>query len=244
MAEHSERLVLTDYLAPQSLLLAALILILGIVFALRDSFVAAGAVFVALVLLAVIAQVRLTRIFRRSLIVLPIVVTISLFMPLRYVGEWNWGGVSQAYLASKGQMASLILTPWLCLLVMLLLLEFCTQADLLYALERFHLPRFLLLLLNFGYRYVETLRGQLRASHRSLIARAPTLSRRRQVLLYGNLAGSMLVRAHDRGERIHAAMQARGYSGSLPRLQRQRLQARDAALLLLVTVFSFSLVVI
>jgi len=235
---------LTDNLTPQALLLAALILIVGTVLGGRHSLVAPIATLTAVLLLAVTLQVKLRRMLKRSLIVLPVVIVISLFMPLRFVQEWSASGLAQAYGTALGAMLSLILIPWICLLTMLLLIELCSQGDLLYALERLKLPRFLLLLLNFSYRYVNSLRQQLRASRRALAARAPTMSKRRQVRLYGNLAGAMLIRSYDRGERIHAAMQARGYTGQLPRLRRQKMRVADAAILVVVLLFAACLVIL
>ncbi|MCL2883233.1 MAG: hypothetical protein FWF30_02035 [Coriobacteriia bacterium] len=243
-AESQARLWLAGRLAPQTLLLAALILVVGIVLGGRSSLVVALAALVAVLLLTIIVQARLRRMLLRSLVVLPVVGVIALFMPFRYVQEWTLAGLGAAYSGAVGQMLSLVLIPWTCLLVMLLLLELCSQADLLYALERLRLPRFLLLLLNFSYRYVSSLRQQLRASHRALVSRAPLMSRRRQVRLYGNLAGSMLIRSHDRGERVHAAMQARGYNGLLPRLVRQKMQAADLACLAAALFFAACLVLL
>jgi cobalt/nickel transport system permease protein len=141
-------------------------------------------------------------------------------------------------------MVTLIVTPWLSVLVMMLLVMTTPQADLLYALQRLHLPKVFILLLSFLYRYVDVMRSQLRAAHRSLISRAPSLGPYRRVALYGNLAGSMLIRAYDRGERIHAAMLSRGFDGTLPRLSSQRIKASDVALIAITVLFSAALILV
>ena len=221
----------TLQLSPQGWLLAALALVVGIVLGAPHQPAVAVALVLVISLLAYIVQARLRRMLLRSLVVLPVVGLLTLFWPLRQVQHLSWGSLITVYAQNWPQMLAFLLTPWLCVLTMMLLVEVCPQADLLYALQRLHLPRILILLLSFIYRYISILRRQLRAMQRALIARAPTLSRRRQALFYGNLAGAPLVRSYDRGERIHAAMLARGFTGRLPRLQKQRLGLLDAALI-------------
>ncbi|MDR1422547.1 MAG: energy-coupling factor transporter transmembrane protein EcfT [Coriobacteriales bacterium] len=229
-------------LSPQGKLLAALIAVLGIVLAAPHTPFTAGAVFALVILLAIIVQVPVFKLLLRSLVVVPVAGMISLFYPLRFVASWHAVGIAEAYVNHWQGMVALILTPWLCVLVMMLLVMSTEQADLIYALGRLRLPRALLLLLSFMYRYVDVMRAQLQAAHRSLLSRAPALGPYRRVLLYGNLAGSMLIRAYDRGERIHAAMLSRGYTGVLPRLHEQRIHVADIALIAVSMLFSIALI--
>ncbi|MCL1879506.1 MAG: energy-coupling factor transporter transmembrane protein EcfT [Actinomycetia bacterium] len=227
--------------SPQGRLLAAVVLVFGIVLGAPHQLLIVAALVALVLLVAYIVQVSIRRILLRSLVVLPISGMISLFWPLRLVQQWNLDGLASAYAQGWSQMLTLIITPWLCVLVMMLLIATCHQADLLYAVKRLHLPHVLVLLLSFMYRYADTLRAQLRASHRALAARAPKMGTRRQVLLYGNLAGSMLVRAYDRGERIHAAMLARGFNGILTHKREERIGTPDIALILGAALLSVAL---
>ena len=220
-----------DSLTPQVRILAAVIAVFGIVLSAPHTPVTAASIVVLVALLGFIAQVRMVRMFLRSLIVIPIAGMLSLFYPLRFVVDWQGASVAAAYQAHWQPMLQLILTPWLCVLVMMLLVHTTSRTQLLFGLERLHLPRILVMMLSFMYRYVDVMRAQLQAAHRALISRAPSLTRRRRVLLYGNLAGSMLIRAYDRGERIHAAMLSRGFTGTLPLADAPRLTARDGLLL-------------
>lgn len=231
-------------LAPQAKLLSAVLLVVGIVLSAPHSIFSAVCVIALVLLLAFIAQARVKRILTQSLIVVPIAGMISLFYPLRFVAEWSVSGFVNAYATNWQPMLQLIITPWLCVLVMMLLVHTTTRTDLLYALERLRLPRILVMMLSFMYRYVDVMRTQLRAAHRSLVSRAPGLSKRRQVLLYGNLAGSMLIRAYDRGERIHAAMLSRGFNGTLPLATAPRLQSADMLLIAGTVLFAVALVLI
>jgi len=178
----------------------------------------------------------------QSLLVIPVAGAISLFYPLRFTADWQWASLATAYADNWQAMLQLIITPWLCVLVMMLLVHTSTRSDLLFGLERLRLPRVLVLMLSFMYRYVDVMRVQLRSAHRSLVSRAPALSKRRQVLLYGNLAGSMIIRAYDRGERIHAAMLSRGFTGTLPSLEERRIKTTDVVLLAAAALFAVALI--
>jgi cobalt/nickel transport system permease protein len=225
------------------MLLSALILVVGIVIGMPHSLLEIACILALTIMVALLTKASILKLLLRSLIVLPFAGSMALLAPLRYLPEISLTGLSTAYFLGLPLLLQLVLTPWLCVLVMLVLAQACSQSDLLYAMERLRLPRAFLLLLTFLYRYVDLMRSQLASLRRSLVSRAPQLSRRRQVLLYGNLAGSLIVRAQTRGERIHVAMLARGFTGSLPRRVRQRFGVADALLvatmLALALAFSF-----
>jgi len=212
------------------MLLTAIIFVVGIVVGMPHTALEIATVLILVMVIGLLAHVKLVRLFLRSLVVIPIAGLMALLVPLRLVNQWNTEGLAQAYQRGAPQVFELIITPWMCVLVMLLLVALCSEKDLLYALERLRVPRAFTLLLTFMYRYASVMRAQLVAARRALVSRVPDLSTRRQVLLYGNLAGSMIVRAYSRGERIHAAMLSRGFMGYLPRLARQDFGVRDAAL--------------
>jgi cobalt/nickel transport system permease protein len=226
------------------MLIAAVVMVVGIVVGMPHAPLEVITVLALVVIIGLVARVNVPKLFLRSLIVIPIAGCMAAFAPLRLVSEWSTSGIAQAYTQGAGQMAELILTPWMCVLVMLLLVALCPEKDLLYALERLHIPQAFTLLLTFLYRYVGVMGTQLTAARRSVLSRAPNMSARKQVLLYGNLAGAMLVRAHDRGERIYAAMLSRGFTGSLPRIERQRFGILDAALVAVAVLLGFAFVVL
>jgi cobalt/nickel transport system permease protein len=47
-------------------------------------------------------------------------------------------------------------------------------------------------------------------------SRGYMLGRAGRIRLYGNLSGSMFIRSYERGERVHGAMAARGFDGTIP----------------------------
>lgn len=191
---------------PRAKILATLVLVLGIVLLAPLSALELAALAGLLLAAGFIAEAPALPVLLRSLAVLPVAGAMALFSP---VGS-GWGP------AEVSHATSLVATAWLCTWTTLLLAALTPAPELLGALSRLGAPAALVTLLSFLLRYVHTLRAQVRSMHRALVSRAPGLSPRREVLLYGNLAGALLLRAHDRGERVHAAMLARGFRGTLP----------------------------
>jgi cobalt/nickel transport system permease protein len=103
----------------------------------------------------------------------------------------------------------------LAFLAMLLLVNVTPFRKLLAAMRRLGLPAALLATLQFMYRYLHVLFDEL---DRMILARRSRTFRRSGRLDWGlltGLIGILFLRAFERGERVHAAMLARGWDGTL-----------------------------
>lgn len=94
------------------------------------------------------------------------------------------------------------------------------------ALRRMGAPRPLVSQLLFTYRYLFVLGGEAGRMVRAHELRAPEA--RLRLRAAGSLVGILLLRALDRAQRVHAAMLARGYGGTLPLRRTWRFGAGDA----------------
>jgi cobalt/nickel transport system permease protein len=92
-------------------------------------------------------------------------------------------------------------------------------ADLLSALDALPLPRLVKSSLALGYRYVYVLNDELERTGRALRSRLGRASASRYWRARAALLAHLVVRAHARASRIHAAMLSRGYRDGLPTLQ-------------------------
>ncbi len=199
-------------------LIAALVLVLGIVT--TPALQALEFAFLVMLLAAVgvIARLPLKRVLARSAAVLPFVAMLALFAPLQAQGEsitfsnfatsWSGSGWIPAW--------SLLSRVWLAAWCMALLTATTKTPDLLGALARLRVPDVFVVLLSFIARYMHVFASQLVSLRRSLASRAPGLRGRALLRSFGSIAGNLLVRSYERGERVHAAMLARGYTGTLP----------------------------
>lgn len=215
-------------------ILAALALVLGVVTSapLRPAELALFCALLAAV--ATIARLPLRRVLRRSLAVLPIAATIALLAPLQASGgSWNAAGLAAAWSGGGWLIAwGIVSKAWLSAVCMLLLAATTRTAELLQGLRRLGVPGVFVMLLAFIARYVSVLGDQLRSLRIALISRAPRLRGRRLLAALGSISGNLFVRSYERGERVYAAMLARGYTGTLPATTTTRIGAAE---LLLIT---------
>ncbi len=203
-------------LDPRAKLAATLVFVLGVVVspAMRlAEFALAAALLVAVTLLS---RVPLRAVLGRSALVLPVAATIALFAPLQSLGSPSVNSVAEAYSTGWAVSWSIISKAWLAAYALVLLAATTPAPRLFAALRAAHVPAVVLTLLTFVYRYLETLREQLRSLRRALVSRGAKLRSGHAVRTYGNLAGNLVVRSYDRGERVYAAMLSRGYDGTLP----------------------------
>jgi len=198
-------------------LIAVIVLVLGIVTTPALRVVEVMLLAMLLAALGVIARLPLRRMLARSATVVPFVAVLALFTPLQAQGEtitfshfvasWSGNGWIPAW--------TLLSRAWLAAWCMALLTATTRTPDLLGALARLRVPDVFVTLLSFIARYVHVFASQLISLRRSLASRAPNLRGRELLRSFGSIAGNLLVRSYERGERVHAAMTARGYAGVL-----------------------------
>jgi cobalt/nickel transport system permease protein len=87
-------------------------------------------------------------------------------------------------------------------------------------------------------RYLEVLRGEALRMRRARDLRSAGARRARQPWVVATMLAALLTRSMDRGERIHRAMLARGFDGTLPSLGRLEWRLGDTVLLGVVVVGS------
>ena len=184
---------------------------------------AAFAVFVVVAI--ALSRLPVWLVVRRSLLALPF---IAAAIPLIFTrpGETVFTVPLVGWTASDAGLVavgSILLKSWLAVLVAVVLTS-CTQPiDLIRGLERLHVPRVLAATIFFMYRYLFVIGGEgqrLMRARESRSAISPrgyktggSLAWRAKVL--GNMVGSLFIRSYERSERIYAAMQARGYDGTV-----------------------------
>lgn len=182
---------------------------------------------VALLALPVVVGIGISRlpvlgVMGRSMLALPFVlaaVPVAFTVPgvpllvIPFVG-WD---VSDAGLVRLG---SILVESWLSVLVGVLLTSTTAPGELLRGLRALRLPRLLVATVFFTYRYLHVVgdEGARMITARDLRSAEWPGQRsggsiRWRARVVGHMTGSLFARTMDRGERIYAAMQARGYDG-------------------------------
>lgn len=88
--------------------------------------------------------------------------------------------------------------------------------DLLSGLQRLRLPDQLVQIMGFMVRYLDVVTGEMRRMRIARQSRGFTGTSVKHWPVIARSAGALFIRSYERGERVHRAMLARGYTGRLP----------------------------
>jgi cobalt/nickel transport system permease protein len=168
---------------------------------------------------AAIARIPVGAIWSRARFVLPLVVFVALFVPFARSGgrEYVLGPlvaheeglrtfVAVAGKALIGSMSAVLLaatTPF---------------PAVLRGLEALRVPRLLVMIAAFMYRYLFVVVEEVGRMRAALAARAYRPRSALHAGALGRVATATFLRTHSRGERVYRAMLARGYRGQMPHL--------------------------
>lgn len=202
-------------LPPHLKLLALVAFVLTVVATPREEYWAFG-VYLAL-LIAVIAStgVPFGYLARRTVIEVPFVVFAAL-MP--FIATGPRVSVGPLSLSEHGLMGAwgLLAKGTLGVLASLTLAATTEPRAVLAGLERLHLPQQLVQIMGFMMRYLEVVTGELQRMRIARESRGFTARSVRAWPALASTAGALFIRSYERGERIHLAMLARGYAGTMP----------------------------
>lgn len=173
----------------------------------------------AAVLGAVVAVARVPAgtVLRRMVVEAPFVV-FALLLP--FLASGPRVQVAGVALSSAGLLgaANLLVKGTLGVVAAIVLAATTAPRDLVAGLDRLRLPTVVVAIVSFMLRYVSVVSGDL---HRMRIAREsrgapPGWAPQLRAVAAG--VGALFVRSYERGERVHQAMLARGYTGRSPLL--------------------------
>lgn len=89
-------------------------------------------------------------------------------------------------------------------------------------LGKLRLPALMVSIIAFMFRYLDVMVDELNRMRRSMTARCHDPRWLWQARPVAASAGSLFVRSYERGERVHLAMLARGFTGRMPTLDERR----------------------
>jgi len=157
----------------------------------------------ALAAYAAVARVRPADIWRRVRFVLPLVLLTGAVLPLvRSGGEAIFAAVAAKALIGTTSAALLAATT--------------PFPAVLRGLEALRVPRLLVLIAAFMYRYLFVIAAELGRMRCALLARGYRPRHPFHAAPAGRVASALFLRTYGRGERVYRAMLARGYRGTMP----------------------------
>lgn len=182
----------------------------------------------ALTALAGIARISPTDVLRRVAWVLPLVIAAAIFLPLVRTGGENWElGFLTIHERGLEVLGAVAAKATIGTISAALLAMTTTFPSVLRGLEAMRVPRLLVLIAGFMYRYVFVIVEEVGRLRASMSSRAYRPRNALQAGPLGRAATAMFLRTYARGERVHRAMLARGYTGAMPQLEALALQRRD-----------------
>jgi cobalt/nickel transport system permease protein len=196
--------------------------------------------FVIVMVGALVGHVDPLSILKRSLVALPFAgaaVSLIFTVPgpsLGTVPLLGWP-ISSAGLV---RFASIMFKSFVSVQIAVLMMQTTHFTDMLWAFGALHVPKVLVAIFSFMYRYLfvladEALRlTRARDSRSATIGKNPAFGRsiafRAQTT--GRMIGNLFLRSYDRSERVYQAMVSRGYRGEIRQLDTPPLTSRDAAI--------------
>lgn len=94
--------------------------------------------------------------------------------------------------------------------------------DVLVGLRRLRLPDLTVQIMGFMLRYIEVISAELGRMNTAMRSRGYDPRSPRHWPVLARTLGALFIRCYERGERVHLAMLARGYDGTLPDTRRAR----------------------
>ena len=129
---------------------------------------------------------------------------------------------------------NVIMKANLAVLTVLILNSSTPFTELLKGLETLRVPRLIIVILSFLYRYIFLLIDEAERLLMAHDSRKIHLGKWTSARSLSNLVAVLFIRTYERGERVYESMCARGFDGSITLLEPTRPRARDYAVLAVV----------
>jgi len=230
-------------LPPEVKIAATFLFVVGVSITPREAlwaFVIDGSI--VAVLLAV-AGYRVRQVLARMTIVLPFLI-VALIVPFVSSGEpveVGWFTVSREGLWAAW---NIVAKTSIGFCASLLLAGTTPISEVVRGLGRLKLPSLVVSIVAFMFRYLDLIVEEMGRIRTAMVARAHDPRWLWQAKPIASAAGAMFVRSYERGERVHAAMLARGFDGTMPQLDHRAAVAREWVLAMLLPSVSITLAIL
>ena len=220
-------------LDPRTKLITTLVFILAVIITPPTKWQVFALYLLFIATLIFVSKVPILYILKRSLVIMPFVVMIAISIPFFREGEvagsyniWLWQ-VSVTY-SGLQVLWNILAKAWLSILSLILLTSATKMTSLLEALEQLRMPRVMVMLLSFMYRYIFVLADEVMRMKQARDSRNFGGKRLWQIRTIGNMIGTLFIRSYERGERVYVAMLARGFNGQTRTLNTLNFRQADA----------------
>ena len=237
-AGHSHALYVHEHspihrLAPEAKIVAALGIVVSIAVTPRQAIWAFGLYAILVAGLVTLSRLSLGFVALRLLAIAPFVI-FALFIPFIASGETTEvGGVSVSVEGLWG-MWNVLAKATLGACVSVVLTATTEIPDIIRGLGVLRVPALFISIATFMVRYLELIVNELGRMRVAMSSRGYDPRWISQARPVASAAGALFVRSYERGERIHAAMLSRGFSGVMPTFGHRDVERREWAAIFVV----------
>jgi cobalt/nickel transport system permease protein len=177
---------------------------------------------------AIVARLGPGTVARRMLVGAPL---LAFAVALPVVGSAPRVSVEGVSLSVAGMWAawSILAKGLVCLAAVIVMTATTTVPEIMEGLARLRVPSLIVGIASFMVRYLDVLAEESGRMRTAMTARGYVPRWLWQAAPTAGAASVLFVRSYERGERIHGAMMARGYTGDMPRIHYGAVAAREWA---------------
>ena len=248
--KYSDRSSPIHRLDPRTKIMTAIAFVIMVMVTPPGEWLAFAIYLLFLAMLILVSRVPPVYILKRSLVVIPFVVLIGIFIPfLKTSGSsgsynvWMWD-IPKSNLVL---FASIIIKSWLSVISLVLLTATTQFSEVLKGLEKLRMPGVMVMILSFMYRYIFVLTDEVLRMKQARDSRSFGEKRSRQIKTIGNVIGTLFLRSYERGERVYAAMVSRGFDGEIRTLSSTTMRYTDllytSSFLIIISIACLSLAI-
>lgn len=206
-------------------IISCLAYIFFVILTLPDRLLEFAGYFSLIFILILLSRVPIGYILKRSLVILPFVILVAAFLPFfkegKVAGSWSIGALSLTI--TYGGLSifwNVLVKSYLAILSLTLFSSTTKFPEFLKALEKLYIPKILIILLSFMYRYIFVLIDEAQRMEQARRARYFGRNYLRQVRVFANMIGLLFIRTYERAERVYQSMRARCFDGEILTLNR------------------------
>ena len=226
-------------LAPEVKIAATFLFVVGVAITPREAIWAFAIDAAVLLVLLAVAGYGVRQLLARTTAVLPFI-AFAFFIPFIASGEQTdvlWFSVSIDGLWATWNILAKALIGFGASLV---LAGTTPIPEVIRGLGRLRVPPVIVSILSFMFRYLDLIVEEMSRMRTAMVARAHDPRWLWQAKPIASAAGALFVRSYERGERVHAAMLARGFNGTIPQLDHRVATSGEWVLSMLVPLVSIS----
>lgn len=230
-AGHSHALYVHEHspvhgLAPEAKIVAALGVVVSVAVTPREAIWAFGSYALLIIVLISVSRISPAFVALRLVAVAPFVV-FALFIPFIATGQSTeigavslsidglWGAWNVLAKATLGASVSIVLTA-------------TTEIpDIIRGMGVLRVPALFTSIAMFMVRYLELIADELSRVRVAMTSRGYDPRWISQTRPIASSAGALFIRSYERGERVHAAMLSRGFSGEMPGMGHRRAESTE-----------------